>query len=1209
MPVSSNQYASKVFSEHPLVCWPLDDDVSYISMITDVKRDLSNQVYWTRQKCTVSEIQNPPSPSPFYNSNYYLISGTLSEIINPNTEFSIQLDDALSSTIFTNRISTFSINFFIYSYSTFVKYIQIGFKYWDDNTSSEVENLVNFNITNNSWNRIDQTFDIPNTINPIDIFIRIIADPGGVSGDYDLIINGLSVGQGSKKTSSSSLGVTPIAVPDTTGLENIDVVPADQYGPLSEKSYYIVENNFLLSKNIGVPLVFGSENSTRILSSENNNPSFIFPGKETFSDYTKESSSTIEFWLRIKPNTKTPTKIFGPIGSDYGLYVSEGFITLRMGSKISGYSVGSWYRPMLVHFTLTPEKCYLLINGENVIELNLQDEVLENSINDWVGFFNQGEIDFFEIDCISIYPYEVPINVAKRRLVWGQGTIDQNIIDPISNEVPTSIDISTSNLSCTIIYPDKERWDASYYDNLICDTQNMTVPNYKLPEIFLNGRNELLWLKSNKQLSEIEIEDRTFFTFRPGISDGAWQVNNPSWNEKSYLKFDSSHLSYMPISSFYSIFKAGQNSEEIRPLIHIENSLLNKRFEINIQGTTVSYSYDGNQLFEETVNLNEYIYAGINFEKMIQTYGYSLASFFASTQNLYFYIGGAPDNLNSYSTFEGKIFKVCFLNSFNSESVKDQFNSQGFSTQQSLNLLQHNSTYCLEAYKEYNTFFIDISVSSYWEEYFPLQYFGKYIYDRYNNDYYGFDFLQFNIEYPSISKNVIIEKDFPDWDNYLSFYNEYNYPTISQYQSLDNDYETYSDLNQKIKIIPIRDNSDSSVRMYATFQLLAEGCNQPLNSFPYSTNIPENFVIDASNEAITSDPYRAYKTKFELMNNCIIYPPKNISIENVAIVLHMVINQSKILTNKFNIPRMSLFSRSLNFSQPNAIGTKYGKNIYPVTKNGIYYNYKTKNPFLISTEYYKYLYLTESSGIEVLNQSIESTQYMIDIPLNQNEKENFYISSIQFFVKKNNLENDSFNTLLELDSLTKQLKFILTKNSDNEYVLSCIDKANNAQYNNLTYYQNAIQVTNPVLEINEWNLISIFFDPEMNMSSYSGSINIFSGAKFDNISIYSPDQLGKSSTTVIRKWTEIYENEQNELLDWQYWYNQDGLSQERSWRQAYLYDGTKIYFISPKDIAQKYFGTNIKIIDDDSGFIINNTSPSFSVYSDRTWSTFTVKPA
>jgi hypothetical protein len=59
----SNLYAEKIFSEHPLVLWALDDKADYVSLITEAQRNIES--LWTvtggtRNTDPGSGAVNPP---------------------------------------------------------------------------------------------------------------------------------------------------------------------------------------------------------------------------------------------------------------------------------------------------------------------------------------------------------------------------------------------------------------------------------------------------------------------------------------------------------------------------------------------------------------------------------------------------------------------------------------------------------------------------------------------------------------------------------------------------------------------------------------------------------------------------------------------------------------------------------------------------------------------------------------------------------------------------------------------------------------------------------------------------------------------------------------------------------------------------------------------------------------------------------------------
>ncbi|MEY3312107.1 MAG: hypothetical protein RL348_1450, partial [Bacteroidota bacterium] len=359
MPTILNSYASNVYSEHSLATWPLDDDVSFISLITADQRKFTN---WTLSNCTAS---NNPSPLPDigspFNSNIY------SAIIGNVPSVDGQIIEAISPGIFSfNQLSqymqTFSLNMYLYQDSVHVEWYEIGFRYYDNFEENDVD-IVQKIIApeNKGWINFNFTFDVPEFDSDLCyLIIRSSVVTGGAPGDYNFIVNGLSVGQWSENTSSKSLGVHPVSLPESC---NIDLkgVESEQYGVLSENAYYIVdEDNSLLAKNEGIPMVFGSQNVTKIYSpSDNFSPSFIFPGKGMLSEYGRYLEYTLEFWLKIDPRTKNERRILGPIDSDYGLYVSEGFLSLLIENKIISHNVSNWYRPMLIHIVFKNDSVLL----------------------------------------------------------------------------------------------------------------------------------------------------------------------------------------------------------------------------------------------------------------------------------------------------------------------------------------------------------------------------------------------------------------------------------------------------------------------------------------------------------------------------------------------------------------------------------------------------------------------------------------------------------------------------------------------------------------------------------------------------------------------------------------------------------------------------------------------------------------------------------
>jgi len=68
------------------------------------------------------------------------------------------------------------------------------------------------------------------------------------------------------------------------------------------------------------------------------------------------------------------------------------------------------------------------------------------------------------------------------------------------------------------------------------------------------------------------------------------------------------------------------------------------------------------------------------------------------------------------------------------------------------NAESHLATYTLLPKVELGKYILDIGVDSYWEDYLPLSYFGKYVADASNKKKFQFDFLQLNLDYPRFER-------------------------------------------------------------------------------------------------------------------------------------------------------------------------------------------------------------------------------------------------------------------------------------------------------------------------------------------------------------------------------------------------------------------------------------------------------------------------
>ena len=307
----SNLYAEKVYSEHPTVMWALDDQADYITLITEAQRNITSG--WTVTGASVTS-GSAITTEPFQDSFTTLVEGSTSTttvtLISPNLVNFQDLNAGLGS---------LSVGTYFYSNSPYLTSVQVGMRYIDTTTSLPVEDLETFPTSiYQSWSFVSGTFDLVNENTEFQVIIKFNYDAGGTAGDYDFYLNGITAGQWSEEFNATSLGIEAISFPSTIALSATDAVQADPYGLGDQAGYYIVENNSLLARNSGVPMVFGASNITRITPNTNNKPSLIIPGKGFLNKSGQYKEYTVEFWARINSNTYDAKKIFGPIASTDG---------------------------------------------------------------------------------------------------------------------------------------------------------------------------------------------------------------------------------------------------------------------------------------------------------------------------------------------------------------------------------------------------------------------------------------------------------------------------------------------------------------------------------------------------------------------------------------------------------------------------------------------------------------------------------------------------------------------------------------------------------------------------------------------------------------------------------------------------------------------------------------------------------------------------
>jgi hypothetical protein len=1144
----SNLYAEKIYSEHPLVLWALDDKLDYKGLISEGQRNLTS--LWTPTNAVLAASSE--------NLNEPFIDSSLTRI-RVNVPVSETLEASVISPNILNfntlaDLGTFTVGSYFYSNSLFLQTVSIGYEYTDPSTSTIVQNLKTFTSTlYQKWGFISETFEIPNVSAQLRLVIKIKVFEGSTtSADNEFYINGITLGQWNEEFNTSSLnGITETTVPTSISIYGgYDAVEAQAYGVAEDSGYYITEGG-LKCKNAGIPLVYGASGVTRI--EPNTDASLILPGKGFLNKKGQYNDYTIEFWARIAVNTSTPFKIFGPIASEDGLYVEDGFLTLVVGDQFASHFVGEWFRPMLIHIRLIRDSASLLVNGEEVLSLSLDTAnltlpaELDNSgdSQDWVGFYASNNVYPFEIDCVAIYSYQVPVTVAKRRWVYGQGVVSAEGINSSYGGTTAFIDYPFADYTANYNYPDFAGWDQGSFDNLSTSQTSLRTPEYALPEIFLGTKTLQNLYDDNKDAQDNEsgpvITDK-FLSFRP----------NNTWNSiESYINFSRFNLLSSEVESCYGVFSSHNlASDEI--LFKIYNPSNNNYFTILKDGNLIKYSltYNGTTqlLFTSTaITANSLFAVGFNIKTLSEKFGSNVSSFFGNQSSLKMYVCG--DDSGDY-TFTGRLYSIGLGTTLNSTKITTYIDTNGFiELDKGQQLIDHTASYTILPSEAYEKYFLDIGVAGYWQDYLPLSYFAQFVKNNSGEQFYEIDFLQFNLGYPTTT-------------------------TLQQESGTTSSYY----------------NTDGAqIKSYVTFQYVADGANVP-TSFANEEKPDEYKVLDLNN-------YEDWETtRFEILNNTLIYPIKTVDFNRLAIVYSLEFNSRGVLTKPILLNKLQLASQAFNDNSFNPVGTRFGVDLFPYKKNGIYFDYKSKNPFSIYKESTPYLYLTKTSGIEVRGEINILENRGLNLPINKELATNYKVSAMQLWLR---YDQDAFpataTEIFEINHKSGTLKFYLQANStDLDRGRIFVLNQNGVPYNGVGFYLNGSLVREPVLSLKEWSSIGVAFLTSLVYNSYLGSINLTGPILFNNIAYYQANSLQEVESRTFRPWFQVL-TDGITTNDWQFWFN------NFTWDGMLVIGSSEFYGINPSDIYKTYIGTNKIIVDDGEGLVYQ--PEKLNIYADTEWST------
>lgn len=1219
----SNLYAEKIYSEHPQFLWALDDKADYISLISEQNRDLSVWSIDNGLSEETEELLDAPFPESIINKiTPNSVVGELfsTTLISPQI---INVEDL------NNTLKTFAIGSYFYTSSPYGLSIQIGYRYYDDAIEDYNYVLKTYDATlKDRWYFLSETFSPEDTNLPIQLIIKInyLGQSSNLS-DYIFYINGITFGQWAEEFQSSSLGVTSINLPTNIALSSEKVIEAKAYGLSDSSGYYFVNNNALVAKNFGIPMVFGSENITKLYANEEK-PCLIVPSNGMMSDGGRYRDFTLEFWIRTSNSSSESKRIVGPISSTDGIYVDGSFIILKINDKYESYFVGQWERPMLIHWRYSNNLSSVLLNGEEIISMPIDSSLIllpskENELGksqDWIGFYAYQDIQPIELDCIALYPYIVPSLVAKRRFVYGQGVEYPENLNASYGGSTVLFDYSFADYTKNYNYPDLGSWSQGLIDNIVIEDNYLKAPEFAVPQIItnsiVNNSKELL-----NQCAVIQNEDSLFINLRP---------SSPEWdNTSSYLYFDSFNLLNQRTHAFYGLFKKEIGSIGDQVLIRIEDDS-NNYLSIESIGTSIKYmlkyGQESAQTIYEALSVPEdKIFAvGIEIDIFRDHFGGNLVSFFNGSSALKMYVGGTKE---FQKTFTGNIYKIALCSEKNVKDIANLFNVLGVPKDYEnifnlygpgieydggdadqdfwsfvlnggnvdaflqLELESHIASCSVVPKNYFDNFYLDVDIKGSWKDYVPLSYFGQYITDENGDKKFGLDFIQFNINYPAPSKFKETETIDEDGWLYSELSAEYSYPIQRTYESLDNylytGYVDYQDLAEKSTKTYSYDTSNEILKTYITFEYLETGANASEGFFIDTKDVPKNGVITPGNEWMN--------TKYEVVDNTIIYPPRGIDFNKLAMVVHLEFSIDGIKYQPLKIKNLQLASQAFNYNTANNIGTRFGTNVYPYVNNGYYYNYKSKNPFSIYKGSSPYLYLTKNSGLELRGGYDPFINRGVAVPVNSNKNADYEVMAMQSLIRFN---EDFFpyapTQIMQINSKDKVIKFYMVANhpTGKRAKIYAIDGNTGSMYNGITFYLNGKVVKEPTININEWAMLGIGFPSILNFKSYAGSIMINGPIIFNSLSFYQTTNLQAIQTVNKRPWARV-KFATDGFFDWEYWNNYF------VWQGVLVQSSVSYYGVDPSDLYKAYTGTNKIIVDDTRVFSFKNYE--YAVFKDILW--------
>ena len=1187
----SNLYAEKIFAEHPLELWSLDDRNDYVSLIKESSRLLE---FWTVSVAGDSATPTIDDLDSFTEAVPPIEDTQISQVsITPSDGFETLSITLTSPTTFEVN-EAFAIGLSLYANPN-VTGVKVGYKVG----TSTPEMSPSKTVHELEWSPVSYTFPTAPS-GPAKVVIQITMSEASTSGlQYDNFVTGISVGVLSQEFSGSSVGISPMETkPSIPGMSGTswDAYEAISYGLSENSGYYIIDGDRLRARSSTVPMVFGAVTSTVLEKASNGNPSLVVPGMQFLNSAGKKFDRTFECWLRINSFSTDPKRILGPTTNTDGLYAHGPFLLLKIGDSYGSHYVGEWSRPMLVDISVSKTKASLMVNAETVvsIDIDLDSATLPEPEDDWLGFYCHDEVPSVEVDCVAVYGYIVPETVAKKRYVYAQGVVLPESTNTSYGGSSMVIDYAFANYDKNYSFPKNSKWEFGFTNNLLVDKTRISAPAYSLPEIFLGDRSLDVWLEKMgdedgevQEYNDISADHRSIIRMRPSTIPGDTGFLDDEFSTVyPYILIKDLSLLYgSRASGFYGTFGIDKDSSEDQTLLLVKDKTSSSYLKIIANENIVSYVINGTLVESFTVTETladrfEKVSVGIDIEKFRQSSA-SAFSLFSDTSNLSLYIGGEPQPTNPDKTFSGNIYEIGVMSKTDIDNTSTAFTSSGLvdaNTSNTTTFSGYRSAYVFIATKIIGTVRLDIASSGYWEDNIPLSLFKSTL-----DGQDKVSFIQANIDYPEMTKYT------------------------------NGDYDT----------------SEALVRFFVAFQRVDAGPTMTSGR----TSVPMKKIG-------TVKPTSSWKTeKYEIVDGAIIFAPDieadSLLLEDVNVILSMEFSIDGINLNPVTIRDISLSSISFDEQSLRGVGTKFGTQIYPFgeTSEDVYVSIDD-NPYKIYKGTSPYLYLTSKTGINVVGDfyEIDDPDYVhrgVLVKVNESLANPYSLSSAVMFFRHNDLQfPENKMPIFEIegrmssaaDKKNAYLRFFVqaSNSAGTRGVITCQlrlgdDEEAFEDYDGIDYYWNGNRVATPELTANEWGILALSFHDLINLDDYEGRIEIHGNQLVNNLSVYSASQSALQSSAITNTWNSARYGAE----DWETVLDTDGMEtpnvadDDNNWFQVNTTIKSSIKPANPTEIYRTYLGINKIIVDssiDSSYKAVRLQDCEYILYNTVGWNKNTQKP-